>query len=130
MFGAGAWNCRSSWSSGPDADLSLIVVRPASRGSRPASPTRAQPLERVTSKPSRGMPPYFCHDVDAGVVGEDERSRLEIPITLSTRRQSRGIAALDGPVVAGGWGDRQNPQILPMLVGEGGDRLNGRSSSA
>ena len=56
MFGAGAWNCRLTWSSGQGTALSLMVVRtglPRITPCKPRSRMSRSTVHRATPKPSR-----------------------------------------------------------------------------
>jgi hypothetical protein len=58
------------------------------------------------------LPPHLAHPVNAKVLGMDPQNLwLQRKVALGARRQPGGIALLDGVIMIGRWGDRQDPAI-------------------
>ena len=141
MFGAGAWNCRLTWSSGHGAALSLIVVRTGlpridalqAHGSHQPRHRAAGNLDALALQ----LPPDLAHAIDPEVLLEHAPNLgLQGGVPLRPRRQPGGIGPLGGMGVVGRRGDRQHladrldPIRLAVIVDEGDHGLNRRSSSA
>ena len=142
MFGAGAWNCRFTWSSGQGAALSLIVVRTGLPRIDTLQAHRShQPLDGAAGHRDAlpvELPPDLAHAVDAEVLREhalDLGFRAPRPASPGPTACS-GSARLRGMGVIGRRGDRQHladrldPIRPAMIVDERDHGLNRRSSSA
>ena len=120
-------------------ELSSVLTGFAARHALQAHAAH-QPLDcaarHALASPDQLSPDLSCA-IDAEVLIEDAPDFLaERGVAPSARRQSRGIAALQGMSMVGGRGDRQyfanrlDPVRFAMSVDEGDHGLNRRSNSA